>query len=40
MKGPWLKLPGVKEPIEGAASICIDRLMDAKLEPAASENKS
>ena len=40
-KGPWLSLPGMKQPIDGAASICVDRLMNAKLEPAApaSENK-
>ena len=34
-KGPWLKLPGMDRPIQGAASLCVDRLMSAKLAPAA-----
>ena len=29
-KGGWAMVPGVAEPVEGAASLCADRLVDAK----------
>jgi hypothetical protein len=37
-KGGWATLPGMKEPVAGAADICAQKLMEAKLpsaEPAA-----
>jgi hypothetical protein len=33
-KGPWLKLPGVDQPIPGAANLCVERLLSATLLPA------
>ncbi len=29
--GGWVTLPGMKEPLSGAAVICVQRLMSAKL---------
>ncbi len=33
-RGNWLELPGMKVTPPGAASICVDRLMNADLAPA------
>ena len=30
-KGGWVTLPGMKEPVSGAANICVQQLMSAKL---------
>ena len=30
-KGGWVTLPGMKEPVSGAANICVQQLMAAKL---------
>jgi hypothetical protein len=30
-KGGWVTLPGMKEPVSGAADICVQQLMNAKL---------
>ncbi|HZS83560.1 MAG TPA: hypothetical protein VFA50_11855 [Stellaceae bacterium] len=32
-KGGWVTLPGVKEPISGAADLCVQQLMSTKLPP-------
>jgi len=32
-KGGWVTLAGMKEPIEGAADLCAERLIETKLPP-------
>ncbi len=34
-EGGWVTLPGVEKPVTGAASLCAQQLMDAKLPPKA-----
>lgn len=34
-KGGWVTPPGAKEPTDGAADLCVQRLLTAKLVPAA-----
>jgi hypothetical protein len=34
-EGGWVTLPGVEKPVTGAASLCAQQLIDAKLPPKA-----
>ena len=39
-KGGWAKLPGLNESIDGAADLCADRLINAKMTTAKSATTS
>lgn len=39
-EGGWATLPGVKEPVAGAAGLCAEQLLDAKLPLAKAAGKS